>query len=31
LAPCPFSMVMALMGISLLKAVIEESGRTKQE
>jgi choline-glycine betaine transporter len=27
----PFSMVMALMGISLLKAVIEESGRTKQE
>ena len=26
----PFSMVMALMGISLLKAVIEESGRTKQ-
>jgi hypothetical protein len=24
-------MVMALMGISLLKAVIEESGRTKQE
>ena len=27
----PFSMVMALMGISLLKALIEESGRTKQE
>jgi choline/carnitine/betaine transport len=27
----PFSMVMALMVISLLKAVIEESGRTKQE
>ena len=27
----PFSMVMALMGISLLKAVIEESSRTKQE